>query len=83
MSRHVTVSPAGDTLLITDFGELPNSPFQIYGEAAMFAGCCLGYEGIPDEEWIKPAETATHQHPQACNRCAVRGRDHCTSSPPP
>ena len=56
MSRHVTLSLAAETLLITDFCRIPDNPYQSYGQAAMFFDCCLGYEGIPDEEWIKPAE---------------------------
>ena len=60
MSR---VSPAAETLLITDFCRIPDNPFQSYGEAAMFFGCCLGYEGIPDEEWIKPAENDPETSP--------------------
>jgi hypothetical protein len=56
MSRHVTLSLAAETLLITDFCRIPDNPFQRYGQAAMFFDCCLGYEGIPVEEWIKPVE---------------------------
>ena len=56
MSRHVTLSLAAETLLITDFCRIPDNPYQSYGQAAMFFDCCLGYEGIPVEEWIKPAE---------------------------
>ena len=32
-------------------------PFFTFAEAVQFDGCCLGYEGIPPEEWVPSAIT--------------------------
>lgn len=52
-SHHERLDAMKSISLYSPFKE-PSNWAEEYGEEAMYATCCRGYEGIPGDEWIAP-----------------------------